>query len=112
MTVVEQPTENHGVMPWTRDFDPEGRAIFRCPQCGRTIALGGPAKPNYRRIEQGNFYAGHSAYTTIEIVKAALELELWPQAPNNSKFLKAWEEDGGGPLLTIGGISVEPPEGD
>jgi hypothetical protein len=96
-------------MPWTGAFDDEGRAIFECPQCGRIIALGGPAKPSYKRIEQGNFWASHSAYTTLKIVKAALDLEIWPQTPGNREILKRWEQDGGGPLFTIGGIKVEQP---
>lgn len=103
---IERTTERHDNMPWTGRFDDEGRAIFECPICGRVIALGGPAKPSYRRIKQGDFYAAHSAYVTLEIVEAALEQEIWPQTPGNHKMLEAWQQAGGGPPFSIGDIKA------
>jgi hypothetical protein len=100
----ERTTERHDNMPWTGKFDDEGRAIFECPICGRIIALGGFAEPRYKRLAQGNFWAAHSAYVTLEIVTAALEQEIWPQAPGNHKALEAWREAGGGPPFTISGV--------
>jgi len=103
---LERTIENHGEMPWTGEFDEEGRAIFECLICGRKIALGGPAKLTYKRLAQGNFWASHSAYTTLEIMKAALEQELWPQLPHNHEAIDAWEKAGGGPLFTISKVEV------
>lgn len=109
---IEPPREDHGVMPWTGDFDEDGRAIFECPQCGASVALGGPARPTYKRLHQGDFYARHSAYTTLEIMRAALDLEIWQQAPGNREFLEQWETEGGGPLFGIDGVSIQkkPPD--
>jgi len=106
MPIETLPTENHGEMDFTGRFDPEGRAIFECAKCGASIALGGPAERTYKRIAQGNFYARHQAYTTLEVYLAALEQEVWPQASGNRELIEAWKRDGGGPLFTIGDVKL------
>lgn len=100
--------ENHGVMPWTGEFDDQARALFECPICGRIIALGGPAEKNYTMVVQGEFYASHQAYVTFAVWKAALEQELWPQQKGMRGLFKAWEKAPGELPFTISEAQMRP----
>ncbi len=98
---IEPPREDHGIMPWTGEFDSEARAIFECPKCGASVALGGYAERTYKRIARGKSLCNAPAFITLEIFRAALELELWPQASNTHGLIEAWTQAGNESPLVI-----------